>query len=153
MGIEDHLLPHSLSQNNEANIEEERRLFYVAMTRAKNNLFLSFCKNRLIKNYTTNSQISRFLLEIPEKYLYAVNDNSNYSYYNKKNHDKNYGNITSNSYNNALFKIGDKVSHQNFGFGKVIQTEGGGDNFRVKVDFQQFGIKHLIVQYANLEKV
>jgi DNA helicase-2/ATP-dependent DNA helicase PcrA len=145
IGLEEDLFPSKQSKENNT-VDEERRLCYVAMTRAKKKLHLSFTRRRFLYGNYFNALPSRFVREIPDEFL-----NSLYLATEKKtttNKQKSNNLVVSSS----KFSTGDKVVHKKFGLGIVNNYEGG-DNPRVEVKFDKFGSKWLILEYANLMKL
>jgi DNA helicase-2/ATP-dependent DNA helicase PcrA len=151
IGMEEDLFPSRQSKEEPHLMDEERRLCYVAMTRAKQQLTLSFAKKRFLYGNTFYTQTSRFLGEIPSQYLTKVYETNKYEGFEEKNRINKPTLIPSNT-NANQYTIGGTVVHKKFGLGKVINYEGG-ENPRVEVDFVKFGSKWLIVEYAKLEKL
>lgn len=137
VGLEENLFPHSRSLNSQEELEEERRLCYVAMTRAKAKLYLIYARSREIYGQLQANPVSRFIKDIPQKLL--------------QNFSQNFKNQTiyQNKIANCRFKSGDKIKHQQFGKGLVI----GFNNNLITVIFEQIGIKKLALEYAKLKKI
>lgn len=161
-GLEDGIFPSSRNLIEQHLLEEERRLCYVTITRAKEKLYISHAEQRMIYGRTQESLPSRFLKEIPEelvegeKQKIAVIDNSR----NKKNHSAdrmNFGSwkeksspvVTSET---GLFHVGDKVDHAKFGKGIVMSVKGEGEDAEITVVFSG-EVKKLIAAYAKLVKI
>lgn len=127
IGLEEDILPHRLSID-EGLLEEERRLFYVSITRAKEELYLSYSRMRFLKN-RQELKTSRFLEEIGYKD----------------------GKIYLNNYTENMFKyrIGDLVKHQKFGLGKVLEIK---DN-KIKIIFNEHGTKTFLLDLVRLERI
>ena len=125
-GVEDGTLPHKNCLNDPEKIEEERRLFYVAVTRARKKLFLSWAKKSysFIYNSEINKDISRFMKEIPQEYIERTNSfSSGYGINrNKKRYRKNRFR-RSKTKNTKKFKVGKKIKHSEYGVGKIIATK------------------------------
>lgn len=147
-GMEEGLFPHYMSASEPGRLEEERRLCYVGITRAMEKLVITYAEKRRLHGTESFHRPSRFLGEIPEKFLQDVrrkasvhrySDNLNQSV-SKKNHD-------------SGFNPGQKVSHPKFGEGVVIGIEGGGNHARIQVKFVREGIKWLVASYAGLQVV
>lgn len=159
-GLEEGLFPHENSLSETNGIAEERRLMYVAMTRAKRRLYLSFAQSRMLHGQTRYNISSRFLNEIPEscvKWLLLsprVNMNS-YNLTSGKQFQKSvlrtpsYSPVSPSS---SEWEIGQNVFHAKFGSGVIIDCEGRGNETRVKINFNQAGTKWLLVEYAKLTK-
>ena len=146
-GLEEGLFPISRSLESSRETEEERRLFYVGLTRAKEKVFLSYCHHRKRFGDMVNLR-SRFLDEIPENLL-EVEDFIPRGWKGKetekiKKDEEDY-------FEDSLLKVGTRVLHPHFGEGKVIKKEGLGENCRVEVQFKSGFIKRLMVKYADLE--
>ena len=157
-GLEDGLCPHERSLNENNGLEEERRLMYVAITRAKNKLYLTLSQSRMTYGQPTYNLPSRFLDEIPESLIKKINvpiNNSNpigASYHNNsaKSFTRSSKQISNNQYE---IKIGSMVNHDKFGSGTVIGYEGNENDLRIEIKFQNHGIKMLAMEYAKLTKV
>ena len=118
LGMEEGIFPHSRSFESQSELEEERRLCYVGITRAKKKLYLLSARNRTIFGKSSLTVESRFIKEIDDEFINKENKSS----------DKNvsHGKISSNMYTNdsGMLKSGDKVSHSIFGDGVVVKVEG-----------------------------
>ena len=143
IGMEDGLFP-SIRPLDDEDIEEERRLFYVALTRAHKRVFLSSAKSRRKYGSEPMPTIkSRFLLELPKEIIDGLNFTERKSIIHKKN-----------AFNKEVgIKINDKVEHKIFGKGKVVNIEGSGLNSKVTILFYNNERKKLIYKYANLKKI
>ncbi len=141
-GMEEGVFPHSRSLISQSDLEEERRLCYVGMTRAMENLYLSYCWRRIVDGKTKYYQPSRFLKEIPETYLERVKIAPNSLLINNQNENKSF------EVNN-----GDIVLHANWGEGKVINKIDTEKDIFITVYFKQEGIKRLSLKYAPLKKI
>lgn len=155
-GLEDGLLPISQSIEDPRQLEEERRLFYVGLTRAREKAYLHYAPNRRRSSGAVGfGQASRFLHEIPEEYLDRINFHSALTrrLVKDKGSDKyklkHIRTIT--SFND--FIRGDKVEHPMFGKGMVLGVEGAGENQKITVVFQGNIEKKLIGKYANLKPI
>jgi DNA helicase-2/ATP-dependent DNA helicase PcrA len=157
-GLEEGLLPHSQSKDSDDEIEEERRLCYVGITRAQKELFLTHTRYRTKFGQRTPCIPSRFLGEIPEGSIEAIDKteflSSAYNLNHSNTKEKNivnqelqpYANTNSNNLN-----PGDIVEHAHFGRGKVVKTISSSDI--AFVDFSGVGMKKLVLEYAKLEKI
>jgi DNA helicase-2/ATP-dependent DNA helicase PcrA len=175
-GLEEGLLPHSQSKDSDDDIEEERRLCYVGITRAQKDLFLIHTRYRAKFGQRSPCIPSRFLSEIPEASIEAIDKTDCYSYmdefqteYAKDNtefpssgYDSNHSNTKEKDLNQELqprtntngsnnLNPGDIVEHAHFGRGKIININPSSDT--VFVDFGRAGIKKLVLEYAKLEKI
>jgi DNA helicase-2/ATP-dependent DNA helicase PcrA len=151
-GLEEGLFPHEQSANEENGLEEERRLMYVAITRARRRLYLSHAQSRMLHGQTRYSMPSRFLDELPEQVLLNLNRrseppprSSGYSTPAPRSQPQN-GNDTG-------YKVGQSVAHAKFGTGIIIDFEGRGSDARVQVKFREAGTKWLALAYAKLSVV
>jgi len=145
-GVEEGLFPHAMSSQNPLQLEEERRLCYVGMTRAMSKLYLTYAESRYIHGREMRQRPSRFIREIPEEFLsetYMKAKISRPVYFAPK--------VTqnANAQNNKL-PLGRQVRHPNFGEGVILDYEGEGEHARVQVRFRT-GMKWLVVSYAKLE--
>ena len=164
VGLEENLFPSIMSINSREEIEEERRLFYVAMTRAKEKLILSHCEQRFKWGNIIDCEPSRFLSEVDVKFINNINTSRNYIRQKidenklriKKLPQKNLLKINSTSISkikNPLVNINlnEKVYHERFGEGIVEDIEGEGDNIRAKINFKSSGEKKLLLKFAKLK--
>ncbi|WP_304944545.1 3'-5' exonuclease, partial [Vallitalea guaymasensis] len=169
-GMEDGLFPSymSISSGQQEDIEEERRLCYVGITRAKQKLYLLGANSRMIRGMTQYNQVSRFIREINNElfdleYTKPIQDMPNEKtsfrknahsflksnpYVVKKNANKMPapGNFTLN------YEVGDLVKHMKFGIGEVLAIQPGGADYEVTVNFPSAGVKKLMARLANLKK-
>ena len=163
VGLEEKLLPHSRSEFDPIDLEEERRLFYVGMTRAEKLLFISNAKMRNVFGRTTYSVPSRFLDELPIKHINSIKQetgsNKFTGFTNRNiflNTDFKQTSIdeTRVVYDNpgSCYKSGTRVNHQFFGAGKVIKVEGNGENANVTVLFST-GMKKIRASNSILKVV
>ncbi len=155
-GLDDGLFPLYGTFDNQDELEEERRLFYVALTRARHKVFLLYATNRRrLGGENTIGLPSRFISEIPKDYLERVDFQSALTRrivggkLQKKAKLKVRRTVT--TFDD--FKVGDMVEHAIFGLGKIMVLSGTGENQRVGVIFKDGTKKKLIVKYANLTKV
>ncbi len=147
-GVEEGLFPHSMSAEDPDRLEEERRLCYVGMTRAMQQLYLSYAETRRLHGSETYPLPSRFLREIPQAVTEEVRARPSIS--------RSYASPTGSLHeaeNAAGFRLGQRVSHHKFGVGTVLNAEGQGAAARVHVNFESAGPKWLVVSYANLQSV
>jgi DNA helicase-2/ATP-dependent DNA helicase PcrA len=148
-GMEDTIFPHSRSINEPSEMEEERRLFYVGMTRAKDELYLIYAASRNLYGGIQHNPPSRFLSEIGSDLLHTDTSPSRGSYgggselFRAEFKPSNEPRFIPDLY------AGDRVKHELFGSGKVLEVEG--DN--IAVDFHGIGIKKLNLGFAPLEKL
>ena len=143
-GCEEELLPHGLaiSENGEAGVEEERRLFYVGMTRAEERLFLTHATTRMHYGESSWRRPSRFLDELPKDCVVGVEGAED-------DEDEVLGVFEPDDADTGL-REGAAVEHDHFGRGRVLKLQGAGANARVTVEFAGVGSKVLLMQYAKL---
>ena len=149
-GLEEGLFPHENSVNEHGGLEEERRLMYVAMTRAMRRLYLSHSQMRMLHGQTRYNIESRFIDEIPEELLKKINDaKSDATSAAKRTRAPAIGKINV----QGGFRIGQQVQHGKFGLGVIVQIEGQGADARLQVNFTDNGLKWLALEYAKLVRV
>ncbi len=164
VGLEEDLFPSALSYNTRSELEEERRLFYVGITRAKENLYLSYANSRYRWGKLIYCEESRFLNEIDKEYLKIIESTPSKSTfedssinkikYNSRSKLKRLPKI-SESLSSIKINVskGDNVSHEKFGIGEIIKIDGSGNDSKAIVNFKKFGIKNLLLRFAKLNKV
>ncbi|MFL2624443.1 MAG: ATP-dependent helicase [Candidatus Marisimplicoccus sp.] len=162
VGLEEDLFPSALSYNTRSELEEERRLFYVGITRAKENLYLSYANSRYRWGKLIYCEESRFLNEIDKEFvklkksnnLNSISDSPLKKVFYKPN--PNLKRLSRNAPINANLKInfseGENVSHEKFGTGKIVKIEGFGNDTKAIVKFKKFGEKNLLLRFAKLNK-
>ena len=171
MGLEDGLFPHSRSLQEGRELEEERRLFYVGMTRAEQKLYLTSARYR---RYFGNmdqqvSEPSRFLSEVPPELIEEVGER-------RRKPAATYRGTTYNSVDAVMqgssldaqgpklsagqapggksagkWTMGTRVKHAKYGNGTILRTEGDGDDMKLTISFMSHGLKKMIAKYAELE--
>jgi len=159
-GLEEGLCPHEQSMGEANGLEEERRLMYVAVTRARQRLYLSHAQSRMLHGKVRYGIPSRFLDEIPESLLKRLNAKpvAKPNFYGRQTPDYNQmpAMMTKKSteQKNAMpWKIGQQVMHQKFGNGVVVSYEGNSHDMRVQVNFGAEGLKWLALEFAKLEPI
>lgn len=148
VGLEEGLFPSEQSLYNPERLEEERRLCYVGMTRAMQQLLVSHAELRRLYGQTTYPEPSRFLKEIPVELIQEVRVRANIARPAAIAKAK-----AADSLKTETYRTGQKVSHAKFGLGTVLQTEGEGSQEKIQVNFKTEGIKWLMLAYANLKKL
>jgi ATP-dependent DNA helicase UvrD/PcrA len=148
-GMEDGLFPHQRTMADPEGLEEERRLCYVGMTRAKQELYLCHAEQRRLYGMEAYAEPSRFLGEVPAERLEEVRPRANLS----RPVAGRYGGRSTLAQDDAGtgLSLGQRVGHSKFGDGVVVSVEGHGAHARVQVNFEAEGTKWLVLQYANLE--
>ena len=175
VGMEEGIFPHyrSIEENDPEEIEEERRLCYVAITRAQKNLFMTSAVRRQLYRNTQFNPISRFIQEIPNELLnfiskptssfssasYQSDSSSSYEAKSYKN-EFNQGDFDDGlpswqigaSFNHP-YSPGTKIKHPTFGQGTVKKCEGDQDNLKLTIQFRAIGMKKILLNYCNIEIV
>ena len=165
-GMEDGIFPSYMTvmSEDDDDMEEERRLCYVGITRAKKKLYLSAAKRRMMQGRTQFNKVSRFIDEIPEQLLQldtGVNfkekrpDKALFSSNRSNRFRKPYQakSFTSTKMDTLPYDVGDMVKHIKFGKGKVLEIVSGGRDYEVTVDFEKAGVKKMFASFAKLKKV
>jgi ATP-dependent DNA helicase UvrD/PcrA len=190
VGMEEDLFPSGMSMNTRAELEEERRLFYVAVTRAKKQAFLTYCQSRYRWGKLIDAEPSRFIEEIDESYLEYITPVTEHRYKPlidseifgevdksklrlrksakrtssngpsevqlrklqrlkpvKSSSDKNFDPST------VDLDSGMMVEHVRFGKGKILKIEGAGADTKAEIDFENGGLKKLLLRFAKLKVI
>jgi len=146
-GIEDGLMPHFHTIKDPEELEEERRLFYVGITRAQDMLVLSGAKRRRLYTSVQEQQPSRFLSEIPPEYFHYIEKRHRTCAITAA------VKMSTGVINTSPFVAGSRVRHPKWGVGVVRDSYGDTDDIKVMVNFPSVGIKRLSLKFANLEKL
>ncbi len=141
-GLEEGIFPNENRKSGTEFLEEERRLCYVAITRAMKQLYITYANARYLHGSYNYLMPSRFLSEIPSDLLDTVKSSNQFI---TKESTKNKSN------NNTGIKIGQRVKHQKFGQGVILSYEGEDDNLKLYINFEDYGSKWLVMTYAHLE--
>ena len=166
-GLEEQLFPHAFSMDSEAEVEEERRLFYVAVTRAREELVLTHAGSRLRYGTPQPCIPSRFLDEIPDEMLevedrnirssrdpFGTRSSPNGMAPRDDGMDAIFEDEPSYQYDSGRgFKVGENVRHKLFGSGRVVAVRKAAGTTRVTVDFFDRGRKELSLEYARLDRI
>jgi len=152
-GLEESLFPHEQSANEENGLEEERRLIYVAITRARRRLYLSHAQSRMLHGQVRYGLPSRFLDELPEQVLSPLNRRSGSPQPQSFGYAALAARPATPLGNDTGYRVGQSVAHAKFGTGIIIDFEGRGADARVQVKFRDVGTKWLALAYANLSTV
>ncbi|MER2492473.1 DNA helicase II [Catenovulum sediminis] len=150
-GVEEGMFPSLQTSEESGRMEEERRLCYVGMTRAKQQLYITYAETRRIYGKDQYHAPSRFIREIPSEYINEIRLNTQVSRpissgrfsYAKQNE----------SFNETGLQLGQRVLHPKFGEGTILNYEGADKNARVQVNFDDEGCKWLVVAFARLEAI
>lgn len=146
-GMEEGLFPHRMSSEEPGRLEEERRLAYVGITRAMQELYLTYAESRRLHGQDSYNRPSRFLLEIPQDLLSEVRMKASTQSLFSGGYASG-GGLLEESANGM--RMGQRVMHGKYGEGVVLQFEGNGERAKVQVNFAE-GAKWLMVGYANLQ--
>nr|MDA3814122.1 ATP-binding domain-containing protein [Candidatus Cloacimonadota bacterium] len=152
VGIEDGLLPHSRSIDDVQKLEEERRLFYVAITRAKKSVHLTYTRMRNVFGSISMAVPSRFLMEIDDDLINIENNR----YYDlmaprPKRRNKNKKQVVTET--QKYFKIGQKIYHNKFGKGVVLNVDGAGDDAKLSISFSGGQLKKIIGTFVTTGEI
>ncbi len=170
VGLEEDLFPSAMSSTTRADLEEERRLFYVALTRAKKKVTITYAKTRYRWGKLNDCEPSRFIKEIDKTYtnynlsssitgsLNNLMENNSIRFRKPKNKiqlKKIKNNLSPSTYKSSYIDInkGDHIIHNRFGKGKVIETEGEGADKKAEVKFGSSGIKRILLKFAKYKLI
>ena len=148
VGMEEGLFPSQRSVDDAAKLEEERRLAYVGITRAKEKLYLTSAESRRLHGQESYPMPSRFIREIPAELMQEVRLGARLTRPVVSNQQASFSDESA-----VGFKMGEHVVHAKFGEGVVLNIEGSGAQARVQVNFSSAGSKWLMLAYAKLDKV
>lgn len=150
-GMEENMFPSQQSAEDPVRLEEERRLCYVGMTRAMQKLFLTHAESRRVYGQEQAYRPSRFIREIPAQYVEEIRLTTQVS---RPTQFSRFSNAASHeAFENTGFKLGQRVLHQKFGEGTVLNYEGTGNQSRIQINFDDVGSKWLVTAYARLTPV
>ena len=152
-GMEDGLFPHQRSIADPEGLEEERRLCYVGITRAKRTLYITYAEQRRLHGVESFSQPSRFINEIPAEFTEEVRPRVQVSRPRQTFSTARGSKPLSGNHGAGAemgIRLGQMVRHQKFGDGVILSCEGQGAHARVEVNFENAGTKWLVLNYANL---
>ncbi|HET9898875.1 MAG TPA: DNA helicase PcrA [Streptosporangiaceae bacterium] len=156
-GMEENVFPHERSINDDRELEEERRLAYVGITRARQRLYLTRAVARAWWGRPAYHKQSRFLTEIPAELIDWRRDASaamSMMSPASERLSRRPGVMAAGNRPVPSLKPGDLVNHDSYGLGRVLSVEGRGDDPEAKVDFgDEYGVKHLLLRYAPVEKL
>ncbi len=154
-GLEEGLFPHENSLTEADGIEEERRLMYVALTRARRRLYLTYTQSRMLHGQTRFNVPSRFFQEIPPELIRKIRGGRRAASVIYGSGRSYAGSIPvqpdlQGSDSGMPWRIGQSVTHPKFGAGVIVSAEGRGADARVQVNFRDSGLKWLMLEYAKL---
>jgi DNA helicase II / ATP-dependent DNA helicase PcrA len=158
-GMEEGIFPHSRTLGDPEELQEERRLAYVGLTRARENLFITRAEYRSSWGAPNYNAPSRFLSEIPDSVIEwneVQEKASPISSSNRSSIRRNFAapKPTGKSSSNTMqLEVGERVSHDTFGLGTVVAVTGAGDRAEATINFGSFGEKRLLLRYAPVEKL
>lgn len=162
IGLEENLFPSYQSASSDNEVEEERRLAYVALTRAKERLFLSCAAQRMLFGHTSRNQPSRFLREIPQELMEQKDDAASFASNTRPERPKhtytpeigrNVGTAAPTQKTGVTYGVGDLVSHKVFGRGRVVAMTPMGSDTLVEVRFDTKGTKKIMANFAKLVRI
>lgn len=162
IGLEENLFPSYQSASSDNEVEEERRLAYVALTRAKERLFLSCAAQRMLFGRTSRNQPSRFLREIPQELMEQKDDAASFASNTRPERPKhtytpeigrNVGTAAPTQKTGVTYGVGDLVSHKVFGRGRVVAMTPMGSDTLVEVRFDTKGTKKIMANFAKLVRI
>ena len=167
VGMEDGIFPSYMSldaENPEEEIEEERRLCYVGITRSKKELMITAAQQRMIRGQTMYNNISRFVREIPQECMNHVGKKEKQTERQKQaTYIQARNNFRAKPFEPKQFTVkkassleyseGDRVRHIKFGEGTVLEITEGGKDYEVRVDFDSAGVKRMFASFAKLRKI
>ncbi|MEX2523774.1 MAG: DNA helicase II [Gammaproteobacteria bacterium] len=150
VGLEEGLFPHQRSSSDPVQLEEERRLCYVGITRAQETVTITFAQHRRLHGSDYYPQPSRFLRELPAELLNEVRlgGSINQDVFSRR---ESVSSSRGDNGSDSDFNLGQRVVHARFGEGVVLNLEGKGSHARVQVNFERAGSKWLVLAYAGLE--
>ncbi|WP_431731790.1 DNA helicase PcrA [Aceticella autotrophica] len=161
VGMEDGIFPGSRSFMDEHALEEERRLCYVGITRAKELLYMTYAKVRNLYGRTQYNASSRFLKEIPDELVVTYDKEGiqkrEYqpisAYINNFVTSIDAKHVNKNKNDNKNFNLGDRIEHKLWGQGTVVTVEGSGEDLEIVAAFPKLGLKRLSVKYAPIKRI
>lgn len=150
-GLEEGLFPHQRSIADPDGLEEERRLCYVGITRAKQTLYMTHAEQRRLHGVDNFAQPSRFIAEIPDEYIEEIRPRVQVSRPMRGSRPMQRRSMTAAPGSELGIRLGQRVRHGKFGDGVILNCEGQGAHARVEVNFETAGTKWLVLSYANLD--
>jgi DNA helicase-2/ATP-dependent DNA helicase PcrA len=149
-GMEDGLFPHQRSIADPNGLEEERRLCYVGITRAKQTLYVTYAEQRRLYGMDNFSQPSRFIAGVPDEYVEEIRPRVQVTRPVRSMNRSTRSRSTAPGTELGI-RLGQRVRHGKFGDGVILNCEGQGAHARVEVNFESAGTKWLVLSYANLD--
>ena len=152
-GMEGRIFPHIKSIDSEKEMEEERRLCYVGITRAKERLFLTNAESRRIYGQEMSNPPSEFIEDIPRELINTV-DSQQSTVSSQQNKKADYAGLrTADSRLLTAYSVGSKVIHPQFGNGIILQKEGLGENLKLTIFFRNAGKKKIAMKHTHLKSI
>ncbi|MDE5764864.1 MAG: UvrD-helicase domain-containing protein [Ruminococcus sp.] len=164
-GMEDGIFPGSRSMDSDDEMEEERRLAYVAITRAKKQLYITSAGRRMIFGQTQHNVSSRFLREIGRELITKINNDTNHN----KTTDDGVTEVQSltlqqqlarakrqssaGAGNNAVYSAGERIRHKMFGDGTIISAKPMSNDYMLEIAFEKVGTKKIMANFAKIQKI
>ncbi len=159
-GLEEGLFPHENSEESEGGVEEERRLMYVAITRARKRLYMSFAQTRMLHGQTRYNMKSRFFDELPDQCLKWLSPRVQAQWFGATHKaawvdtpETGNNQIALKMERNVGWRVGENVVHAKFGEGVIVNIEGSGSQARASINFGRNGMKLLDLSVAKLERL
>jgi DNA helicase-2/ATP-dependent DNA helicase PcrA len=167
-GLEEGLFPHESSAREADGVDEERRLMYVAITRARRRLYMSFTQQRMLHGQTRFNMKSRFFDELPDESIKWLSPRVQGNWFGGRksttawddakfreggSDNKIAQQITQKAGNGTGWRVGESVVHAKFGEGVIVNIEGGAGAARAQINFGSAGVKVLDLSIAKLERV
>lgn len=150
-GMEDGLFPHQRSISDPSGLEEERRLCYVGITRARETLYMTHAEQRRLHGSDNFAMPSRFIAEIPDEFVEEIRPRVQVSRPVRHGSRSSAGSGATTAAQEIGIRLGQRVRHNKFGDGVILNCEGQGAHARVEVNFENAGTKWLVLGYANLD--
>ncbi|MGZ4999980.1 MAG: 3'-5' exonuclease, partial [Methylomonas sp.] len=148
VGMEEGLFPSQQALDDPGRLQEERRLCYVGITRAMQQLYLTYAESRRLYGRDSYPRPSRFLKEIPAEAIQEIRMRANVT-----RPVATAAMPSAKLGSTGKYRLGQLVRHEKFGEGVVLQTEGEGEQERVQINFRNAGIKWLMLAYAKLDTI
>ncbi|WP_163653720.1 DNA helicase PcrA [Listeria sp. PSOL-1] len=156
VGLEEGIFPHSRALFEEDEMEEERRLAYVGITRAEEELFITSAYSRMLYGRQASNKESRFIGEIPQDLLETGQESriQDVPFSRARIMPKQVANYNASGASSFGWSVGDKAGHKKWGVGTVVSVKGEGDNMELDIAFPSpTGVKRLLAEFAPIEKV
>jgi DNA helicase-2/ATP-dependent DNA helicase PcrA len=153
-GLEEGLFPHEQSALEDDGLEEERRLMYVAITRARQRLYLCHAQTRMLHGQTRYNVASRFIDEVPQEVVKRLTPVMGMGSARGRFDDQAWAAAPEKTFKQKSaghgFRIGQAVQHPKFGQGVIVNAEGSGNDARLQINFGKQGMKWLALEYAKI---